>query len=300
MEIKKLLFVTEFEELWFDALQSLMDLRKAGLNHVVFLHVIERDRVAMRRGTGYLKSEEVKLKEIANVRFIEWAESLFETGMECGAYIVVGNLVPKISSVAQEEKVDLIVIGRHKMPKLKSLYADSATIEFLRRTTTPVLIHKYITSSGKINERPFEKPLLATDWSSACERALDFLITIKDIIKGVAIVHVITEKAIKGLSRVEIQRLQRENKKRLEEVCDIFEHEGIEVRPHLHIGDTFEQIERAAKEHEASMIVAGITGKGAWKARWLGSVSQRLAESSELPSLLIPSEEGPSATKQNL
>lgn len=37
MKIRKLLFVTDFEELWFDALQSLMDLRKAGLEHVIFL-----------------------------------------------------------------------------------------------------------------------------------------------------------------------------------------------------------------------------------------------------------------------
>ncbi|MDO9462474.1 MAG: universal stress protein, partial [Deltaproteobacteria bacterium] len=65
MQIKKLLFVTDFEELWFDALQSLMDLRKVGLSHVVFLQVIEREKVAMHRGTGYLKSEELKLKEMA-------------------------------------------------------------------------------------------------------------------------------------------------------------------------------------------------------------------------------------------
>ena len=50
MKIVKMLFVTEFDELWFDALQSLMGLRKAGLNHVVFLHVIQREKVAMRRG----------------------------------------------------------------------------------------------------------------------------------------------------------------------------------------------------------------------------------------------------------
>jgi len=54
MDIKKLLFVTKFEELGFDALQSLLSLRKASLNHVVFVNVIERDRVAMHRGAGYL------------------------------------------------------------------------------------------------------------------------------------------------------------------------------------------------------------------------------------------------------
>ena len=78
MKINKMLFVSEFEELWLDALQSLMSLRKAGMNNVAFLHVISRDKVAMRRGTGYLKQEERKILEIADISFIDWAETLYE------------------------------------------------------------------------------------------------------------------------------------------------------------------------------------------------------------------------------
>jgi nucleotide-binding universal stress UspA family protein len=125
MKIKKMLFVTDFQELWFDALQSLMDLRKAGLDHIVFLHVIRRDQVAMRRGKGYLKEEEIKLKQIANVRFMDWAASIFEKGMECGAYVVVGQNIPKVVSTAQEEKVDLIVTGAHKRTRIEKLWNSS-------------------------------------------------------------------------------------------------------------------------------------------------------------------------------
>ena len=71
MEIKKLLFVTKFEELWFDALQSLLDLRNAQLNHVIFLNIIDREQVAMRRGAGFLKEALIKQREKANkVRYI--------------------------------------------------------------------------------------------------------------------------------------------------------------------------------------------------------------------------------------
>ena len=144
MKAKKLLFVTRFEELWFDALQELMVLRKTGFNHFVFLHVIDRDKVAMHRGVGYLKEEEVKLREIANVRFIDWAETLFEQGMEVGAYISKGKSVGKIVSTAQEEKVNLIITGRHKKGKIEELLGGSETMEVLRRTSIPVLVYKYI------------------------------------------------------------------------------------------------------------------------------------------------------------
>jgi nucleotide-binding universal stress UspA family protein len=288
MAIKKMLFVTDFQELWFDALQSLMDLRKAGLDHIVFLHVIRRDQVAMRRGKGYLKEEELKLKQIANVRFMDWAASIFEQGMECGAYVVVGQNVPKVVSTAQEEKVDLIVMGAHKRTMIEKLYVDSETLELLRRTRTPVLVHKYMLPSGKVNEKPFEAPLFVTDWSSASERALEYIISLKNAMKRVTVAHVISEDSMKGKSKTELQKDRKENIKRLEGVSITLEDEGIEVDTHVCIGEVVPQIQTVAREYGSTMIVAGNTGKGAWRVRWLGSISQELAESSELPTLLVP------------
>ena len=126
MEIKKLLFVTKFEELGFDALRSLLSLRKSALEHVVFVNVIERDRVAMRRGKGYRKEEEIRLREAANIRFIDWAENLFEKGMECGVYIVVGHLVSEVIKAADKEEADLIVIGSHGRHGLQLLLGSTA------------------------------------------------------------------------------------------------------------------------------------------------------------------------------
>jgi nucleotide-binding universal stress UspA family protein len=290
MEIKKLLFVTQFEELWFDALNSLMDLRKAGFNHVVFIHVIERDKVAMRRGKGYLKDEEIKLKEIANVRFIDWAEALYEQGIEVGAYMVVGDLIPKVISAAQEEGVDLIVTGQHKRGKIEELYSGSETLELLRRTSTPVLVYKYLLPSGKVNDRPFERPLFATDWSHASEMAVKYLIGLKDIIHKIEVIHVANEKSFKGVSAMEVQKTRKESRQKLEEVCELFRAEGIDATEHLYVGDVAEQINRAAHERGSSMIVAGTTGRGPWKERWLGSVTRKLAEQSEIPVLLIPAQ----------
>lgn len=285
---KKMLFVTQFEELWFDALQSLMDLRKTGFNHVVFIHVIERDKVAMRRGKGYLKGEEIKLREIANVRFIDWAESLYEQGMEVGAYMVVGDLIPKIVSAAQEEGVDLIVTGHHKRGRIEELYAGSETRELLRRTSTPVLIHKYMLPSGKVNDKPFERPLLATDWSHACEEAVKYLIDLKEIIQEIEVIHVASEKSLNGSSAMEVQKTRKESRQKLDEVCETFRAEGINATGHLYVGDVADQINRAVHERGASMIVTGTTGKGPWRERWLGSVPRKLAEQSEVPVLLIP------------
>jgi len=286
--IKKLLFVTQFEELWFNALQSLMVLRKAGFNHFVFLHVIERDKVAMHRGVGYLKEEEVKLREMANMRFIDWAESLFEQGLEVGAYISLGNSVNKIVSTAKEEEVNLIVTGRHKRGKLEELFAGSETIEVLRRTSIPVLVYKYMLPSGKVNDKPFELPLMAIDYSPATQRALRYLISLKTVINKIALMHVISEKSLKDTSSLRVQKLRKENRQKLEDLCDLFRAEGIEAESHLYVGDVKEQIEKAAQERKATMIVAGTTGEKTLKEKLLGSVPKHLAEKSLLPALLVP------------
>ena len=283
-----MLFVSEFEELWFDALQSLMGLRKAGLNHVVFLHVIPRERVAMRRGTGYLKQEEQKLREIADIRFIDWAETLFEEGMEVGAHIAIGNVVPKIISVAEIEKVDLIVTARMKKGTFGEIFLGSETSDLIRRTEKPVLLYNYQSQAGKVGENPFERVLLALDWSISSEKVLDFVMAMKEAVKRVEIMHVLSEKQIGKMSKMEAHKIERENKKRLDEVCDTFVQQRFDARPHLYIGDTEEQIQRGAAEHRATMIVLGTRQASAWKEKWSGSISHSLAEKSELPVLIVP------------
>ena len=276
-----MLFVTDFEGLWFDALRSLMGLRKVGLDHVVLLNVIER------KIGYYTKEEKAKLMAMAEVRFVDWAQSLFEEGMECGSYIVVGDTVRKILETVEEEGVDFVVINRQKRTGMEKLYVDSKTLEFLRKTPTPVLVHKYRVESGRINDGLFERPLLAMDWSPPATRALDFLVGLKSIIKKLQVIQVVTENAIVGLGRRGLQKMEREHRRRLDELCNALEGEGIEAEAHLYVGDVT-QIQNAAREYEATLIATGTTGKSAWQARWLRSVSQELAEVSELPTLLVP------------
>jgi len=289
MKIKKLLFVTKFEELGFDALQSLLSLREAGLEHVVFVNIIERERVAMRRGTGYSKEAEIRLRETANIRFIDWAENLFEQGMEVGAYIVVGNLVGEVIKAAQKEEADLIVVGRSQKGVIEQLYAGSDITELLHRTSKPVLVYKYLSESSFALEKPFETPVLATDWSPASLRAIDFLKELKGIIQKIHVVHVADQKQLSG-SAMAIQKTRKKIRAKLDEICQTFEAEGISASPHVYVGDPEQEIEKAARECQATLIVMGSSGKANWVERWLGSTPRNIAEKSDYPTLLIPPE----------
>jgi len=287
MKIEKLLFVTKFEELGFDAVRSLLSLTKADLNHVVFINVIERDRFAMSR-VGYRKDEEIRLREAANIRFIDWSENLFEQGLEVGVYIVVGTLVSQVIKAAQKEETDLIVIGRSHKAMLEHLYSGSDVTELLRRAATPVLVYKHLSETAISIEKPFDRPLLAIDWSPASLRAVEYLKELGDVVSAISVVHVASEKDLKGSSAMEVQKTRKETLQKLEKVCTIFETEGIDARAHVYIGDPDDEIEKAARDCQATMIVLGSSAKSAWVEKWLGSTPQKYAEESIYPTLLIP------------
>ena len=288
MEIKKLLFVTKFEDLCFDALRSLLSLTRASLEHVVFLNVVERDKVAMHRGKGYLKEEEVKLKETANIRFIDWAESLFEMGLEVGAYMEVGTLIPEILRTIDRESPDLVVIGRaHKGP-LEQLYSRSDVIELVRRSSLPVLVFKHLSGDNIVPDKPFDRPLLATNWSPVRLKAADYLKGLKNVVSEAHIVHVVSEKDLKASSTHDVQIVRREARKRLDDLCDEFEGFGIQARPHVYVGDPIVEIEKAAREYQASLVILGSSSKNSLVERWTGSIPQSIADKSIFPCLLIP------------
>ena len=289
MKITRLLFVTKFEELGFDAVQSLLSLTNADLNHIVFINVIEKDRFAMSR-VGYRKDEEIRLREAANIRFIDWSENLFERGLEVGVYIVVGSLVSEVIKAAQKEEADLIVIGRSHKGVLEHLYSGSDITELLRRAATPVLVYKHLSETALSIEKPFERPLLAIDWSPASMKAVAYLKGLKDVVREIRVVHVAGEKDLKGSSAMAIQKTRKDVRNKLEKICAIFEVEGIKAREHLYIGAPEDEIEKAARDCQATMIVLGSSAKTAWVEKWLGSTPRTIAEKSVYPTLLIPPE----------
>jgi len=288
MEIKKLLFVTKFEDLCYDALNSLLALRKAALEHVVFLNVIERDKVAMKRGAGYLKEEEVKLKETANIRFIDWAENLFEMGMEVGAYIEVSTLIPEILRVIEKERPDLIVIGRSHKTALEQLYSGSDISELVRRTRVPILVFKHMAEHKIVPEKLFEHPLLATNWSETGARMVEYIKGMKNVIGEIHVIHVIKDSVLKSPDSHEVQKVRKAERKKLDTLCNELDDLGIKSRSHVYVGDPQKEIEKAAREYQASMIILGSSDKAAILERWTGSISKNIADDSIFPCLIIP------------
>ncbi|MCK7511837.1 MAG: universal stress protein [Desulfobacterales bacterium] len=57
---------------------------------------------------------------------------------------------------------------------------------------------------------------------------------------------------------MQAQKARKEAKARLEEICARFQAAGIPARSHVYVGDPAEEIEKAARECQATMVVPGL------------------------------------------
>ena len=258
-------------------------------------YIIPREEVAFVPYGGYLKDEEERLEEVARLRFEQWQEVIEEHGVSTRIRIEKGMRNAKILQIAEEENVDLIVTGRKKRTLFEKVYVAEHILDLVRRSPTPVLMEKYMVQfewNGevltRINDHIFTRPLLATDWSTPSENALKFISAFKGLAEKIIVVHVIGGKLSKGLTRAALKKLETESKKRLEAYCRRLNQIGLEATSDLSIGKTAPEILRLSRERGATMIALGRTGKDWFQEYWLGGVSHRVAELSELPVLLVP------------
>ncbi|HEX8950097.1 MAG TPA: universal stress protein [Dissulfurispiraceae bacterium] len=295
MKIEKILFPTQFREPAFKTLETLLVLKNAGLKEIVLCFIVPIEEVAFVPFGGYLKEEEERLREEAKIRFEDWRKSLARTGIGTRIVIEVGDPVAKILSIAEREKADLIIAGKKGRTGDEGILLESRTVEILRRSRIPVLAHKYMVQfawegemATRTNERIFERPLLATDWSPSAGRALELLASLKNVVKKAIVTHVIPSRISRGAGMSEMLQLERERREALGRQCAMLESAGVEVESHLSAGDEAEEILDISREFGASMIVMGTSGKDRLHEFFLGSVSHRVAERSELPILIVP------------
>ena len=142
MQIKKILFPTNFEHLSLKIVEELFVLKEAGLEEIVFLFVIDRDEVSFNLLRGFDKDYAEELTESARLRFLEWEERVKEAGLKASHVIEIGSPEGKILEVSCREDVDLIVAGRRRPMATDAIYLSGTTMGVLRRTAIPVMIYK--------------------------------------------------------------------------------------------------------------------------------------------------------------
>jgi len=294
---KKILFPTSFGEFSREILQSIVCLKAAGLEEVVLLHVIDTDSLYSEIDGAVVLNLDLIKKE-ANKRLDSYATYLSDEGLASKPLVANGRLLSEIMRVTTEESVSLIVAGREKRGILGELFVGSTTHGIIRKSTVPVLVAKHHTIreiGGQVQERfctdMFRKILYPTDWSACAERAKEYLRPFRQVGASEVIVAHVTDD---GLTEVEFvtegirEQWKAESEERLKNLEKELAQWGFRVRTFLiRNGQPYQNIVELASDVDASLIVMGSHGRGFVAQTIWGSVSQRVAEHSEKPVLVV-------------
>ena len=295
MPFRRLLFHTRFRDEALNSLKAVLELKAAGLEEVVLTHVVPRDEVAFVPFGGYLREEADRLKEAARAQFEEWVPEIAAAGVRSRIRIEIGIVNAKILEIAEDEGVDLIVAGPKKRHPGELIYVGTHVLDLLRRSPLPVLWAKHVVEHEvdgrtvtQVNSRLWERPLLAIDWSAPSAKALAAVGALKGAAQSAIVAHVIDEKLTKDREPTAVADIEAETRRRLEGCCRELQDLGLAAEPQLAFGKSVPEVIRLSREHRATMIVLGKTGKDWFQQYFLGGVSHRIAEASELPVMVVP------------
>jgi universal stress protein A len=141
MEIRRILAPTDFSELSKQGLQSALELAEAFGAKLLLLYVVEPPPYPVE---GIVPSHlgATLLDDLERQATNDLAQMLSETqasNMDVARRVVVGIPYRKIVDVAEEEKIDLIVMTTHGRTGLSHLVMGSVAEKIVRTAPCPVL-----------------------------------------------------------------------------------------------------------------------------------------------------------------
>lgn len=278
--VQKVLFSTDFRELSFVVAQQLRSLAKAGMKEIVFVYVIDRDDVSFDLARGFDEDLADKLTAEAETRFADWEKRLAEDGIKARHRIELGNPPVEIRRAAKDEDVDLIVIGREAEKGFDRIYLDGVAMDVLRDSRYPVYVAKPRRDDPSSDDRdhnPFQRVLLATDFSEASRCAQAFVKGLGAVIDEVDVLNVMSDR----------DPDPSDEQAALDAIAADLAGVG-EVRTKCRRGRPTQEILRVREAEDSTIVVMGTTGKHGIAEVFLGSCSHRVAETAPVPVVLVP------------
>ncbi len=141
---KKILYPTDFSDVAQKALNFIKELKNAGAEEIVILHVIDKrffDAMAWYTTKNLPEIEKDLIKEVTGeIEPIE--KELKDMGFKVKVRIETGDPFTEILRVEEEENVSDMVIGSHGVSNIEEMFLGSVSEKVIRKAKKPVHVIK--------------------------------------------------------------------------------------------------------------------------------------------------------------
>ncbi len=141
---KKILYPTDFSALSEQALKYVIQLKKAGTEEVVVLHVIDKNaiRVFSKLYWEEFSITDLKLREKAQIALKPIEEELKGHGFRVKIQVAEGIPFREILRAEEEKGITATVIGAHGASNVEEMLLGSVSEKVIRKAKKPVLVIK--------------------------------------------------------------------------------------------------------------------------------------------------------------
>jgi nucleotide-binding universal stress UspA family protein len=281
---KKILWTTDFSDEAQEALLYADAFAKAFSSKIIALHVAPDFSPALYDAAVVVKGELVRRAAFIKKEAQKKLETIKKAkGISFKIIVKEGNAAKKIIETAEEEKVDLIVLGRKGLSAIEKLFIGSVANQVLRNSSVPMLLTK-----KKRGKPRFKKILVPTDFSAQEERERDFAWKLaKGFDSEITLLHVLelhdyefSPPVLEEMFDTVRKRLGQ-RKKREKEDIQVKEDIYRAVNAALGIVDY-------ADTHRFDMVVISTCVQSKLERFFLGSTTEKVISHSQIPVFAIP------------
>ena len=279
MLVEKVLITTDFSKYSAQLIHCIPELKAIGLKEVVLVHVIDI-RSPGGAAIAFKKYDEQMLNQVK--------AEIEKSGLQVKPIVALGFPAGEIVQIAQQEKVDLILIASHGKGFIKQRLLGSTAADVIRLSSVPILVEKYANVDSETCavrcRNKFAKVLIPTDFSVCSQRVLKLVKQPPGIISEVLLLHVIERaESLEDLQFIKADRFQQ-----LFEIQKELETAGLKVAIRIEEGNAPQHIVDIAEQEDVTSIMLSTRGEGFIKGLLLGSTADAVARKSKRPVVLIP------------
>jgi len=306
---QRILCPTDFGSCAHAALQQALQLAEAYDAKVDLLHVASVPEYFARDARGALGNAEPE--PLAAIACAECKKRLDALVLELSprdqkritSHCRLGSPALAIVQHAEEDAIDLIVLGASGKARLANYLLGSVAGKTVRSAPCPVLC----VPNDEV--RSFQKIVVGTDFSACSMHALRIASSMAARSKARVIVAHVTPSSWSlppGLSLGMgsegthwLELLQREARERLDEFVDKARVEGFRAdETTLLIGSPAQSLLHYAEEHAVDLMILGTHGRSSLARLMLGSVTETVVHNARVPVLTVRGSGEPSAESE--
>jgi len=282
---RTLLLATDFDSYAPKLIEFVGGAQTRGITKVVLLHVLDTSGLEMPVISKSIDSTYRRLDDMG--------APLRERGIETVSRVETGNRSHDIVRVAEQEKVDVIVMGTTAKSNMQRLFEGSVSAAVTWGQKTPTLLLRddilnSIDSAKELSLNWAKKLVVPVDFSSSSARAvLQCTHFDQEAVGLVRLLHVIHAK--KGETAADYAEQIQEFEFRLSAFASMLAEHGVDTEIVVRVGEhKQEEVIAEVKQSNATGLVIGGGGRSSFRTFILGSTSRAVLLDSPVPVMVVP------------